>query len=97
MMFDDVAVLFWSIREWNALSTTSLRAGWMCIPLNIGCGFCSGVYIRFIISCMRTEAYDPMMCAPKIFCPSLNYDFHKAVFQTHGLSLSGVFKSLYPD
>jgi len=51
--------------EWNALSTTSLKAGWMCIPLIIGSALCSGVYIRFTISCIRTEAYGSMMCAPK--------------------------------
>ena len=59
--------------DWKALSTTSLKAGWMCIPSVMGLEFCSGVYMRVMISWIRIEASGPMMWAPRIFSLPLSY------------------------
>jgi hypothetical protein len=49
------------MRVVKAPSTTSLTAGWLCIPWMMGRALRSAVYMSATISWIRIEAWGPMM------------------------------------
>ena len=61
MLPGDLMVYGGRMRFVKAPSTTSLKAGWLCIPWMMGRALRSTVYMSVTIPWMRIEAWGPML------------------------------------